>query len=172
MKMAASQRMGFIPVIPQEGGENNKVNREEAAVIGHLTEAVYRLHEQEKDWNPARQIGIIVPFRGQIAMIRKELDRRGLKDHEKITIDTVERYQGSQRDVILFSTTIRQLYQLEVLSNPVKTEGQWVDRKLNVAITRARKQFFMTGNPLLLERSDAYSRLIGYINGVQSRSSD
>lgn len=163
MQMAATVRMGFIPVVPKEYGENNKVNREEAVVTGQLVEALYRLHQKEKDWNPARQIGIIVPFRGQIAMIRKELAARNLEGYEDITIDTVERYQGSQRDVILFSTTIRQPYQLEVLSTPVKTEGQWVDRKLNVAITRARKQFFMTGNPHLLERSPSYSQLIDYM---------
>lgn len=163
MRMAATVRLGFIPVIPREGSENNKVNREEATVTGQIVEALYRLHGQEKDWNPARQIGIIVPFRGQIAMIRKELAARNLEGYEDITIDTVERYQGSQRDVILFSTTIRQPYQLEVLSTPVLTEGQWVDRKLNVAITRARKQFFITGNPHLLERSPAYSQLLDYI---------
>lgn len=169
MRLAATVRMGFIPVVPEEYGENNKVNREEAAVVGHLVEALYRLHEREEDWNPGRQIGIIVPFRGQIAMVRKELAARNLKDYEAITIDTVERYQGSQRDVILFSTTIRQPYQLDVLSTPVQTEGQWVDRKLNVAITRARKQFFMTGNPLLLERSPSYSELIDYIQKRQQK---
>ena len=162
-RRVAERRLDFIPVVPTEYGENNKVNREEATVIGQLVEALYRLHEQEKDWNPARQIGIIVPFRGQIAMIRKELEERKLEDCGQITIDTVERYQGSQRDVILFSTTIRQPYQLEVLSAPVQTEGQWVDRKLNVALTRARKQFFMTGNPVLLERAPAYRELIDYI---------
>lgn len=167
MRMAATVRMGFIPVVPAEYSENNKVNREEATVIGALVEALYRLHQTEEDWNPGRQIGIIVPFRGQIAMIRKELANRHLEEYENITIDTVERYQGSQRDVILFSTTIRQPYQLDVLSTPVKTEGQWVDRKLNVAITRARKQFFMTGNPKLLERSPSYSQLIEYIEKEQ-----
>lgn len=163
MKMAARKRMELIPVVPTEPSENNKVNREEAAVTGNIVEALYRLHEKEKDWSPARQIGIIVPFRGQIAMIRKELAARRLEGYENITIDTVERYQGSQRDVILFSTTIRQPYQLDVLSTPVLTEGQWIDRKLNVAITRARKQFFMTGNPHLLERSPSYSQLLDYI---------
>ena len=167
--MAATVRLGFIPVIPHEGSENNKVNREEATVTGLIVEALYRLHGQEKDWNPARQIGIIVPFRGQIAMIRKELAARNLEGYEEITIDTVERYQGSQRDVILFSTTIRQPYQLEVLSTPVLTEGQWVDRKLNVAITRARKQFFITGNPHLLERSPAYSQLLDYIRKQEQK---
>ena len=89
----------------------------------------------------------------------------GVEGAEHIVIDTVERLQGGQKDYIIFSTTISQYYQLGILSEPVEVEGQSVDRKLNVAITRARKQLFVVGNEPLLKMSDIYGKLIAYCRG-------
>ena len=83
-------------------------------------------------------------------------------------IDTVERLQGGQKDYIIFSTTISQYYQLDTLSEPVEIEGQNVDRKLNVAITRARMQLYVVGNESLLRMSDIYGKLIDYCTGEGS----
>ena len=84
-----------------------------------------------------------------------------------ITIDTVERYQGSQRDIIIFSTTVSRPYQLSILSEPVMTDGREIDRKLNVALTRARKQFFMTGNETLLRNCTAYREFLDFLSKEQ-----
>lgn len=82
-------------------------------------------------------------------MIRKEIDKLEIPELQNISIDTVERYQGSQRDVIIYSFTIHHFYQLEFLTaNSFIEEGKIIDRKLNVAITRARKQMIMTGMPV------------------------
>jgi superfamily I DNA and/or RNA helicase len=78
-----------------------------------------------------------------------------------ISIDTVERYQGSQRDVIIYSFTVQQPYQLDFLTaNCFEEDGKTIDRKLNVAITRARKQLLMTGNVAILSRNALFSELI------------
>ena len=79
-----------------------------------------------------------------------------------LLIDTVERYQGSQRDVIIYGTTITQSYELDMLSNIVTIASADVDRKLNVAITRARKQLFVLGNRQLLSQNALYKKLIDY----------
>ena len=96
-------------------------------------------------------------------MIAHELEALGIPGTEAITIDTVERYQGSQRDIIIYSTTVSQRYQLDILSVTSQADGQMIDRKLNVALTRARKQLFITGNAPLLRHSDIYRQLIDSI---------
>jgi superfamily I DNA and/or RNA helicase len=104
-----------------------------------------------------------VPYRNQIAMIRKEIEKLDIVDLQKISIDTVERYQGSQRDVIIYSFTIQNYYQLEFLTSNCFREGERIiDRKLNVAITRARKQMIMTGNVQILSRNLIFRELINF----------
>ena len=44
-------------------------------------------------------------------------------------------------------------------------DGAIIDRKLNVAITRARKQMIMTGNPEILRNNQIFSELIEYVRG-------
>lgn len=160
----AQTRMGFIPVMPEETIENDKSNRWEAETVSRLVLSFKHLYEMNgKEPDLPKHIGIIVPFRAQIAMIRSSLVHHGITVANDITIDTVERYQGSQRDIIIFSTTVSRFCQLPALSEPVLTEGQPIDRKLNVALTRARKQFFLIGNRELLARCQPYKELLDYI---------
>ena len=106
-------------------------------------------------------MGVIVPYRNQIALIRRETERLGIGALADITIDTVERYQGSQRDIIIYSFTIQQPAQLDFLtSNCFQEDGITIDRKLNVAMTRARKQLIMTGNVEILRQNAVFSQLI------------
>ncbi len=159
----ARTRIGFVNVIPDRNENNPKSNRNEAKAVASLIKTLQALTKHNgEELESSRQIGIIVPFRAQISMIRKAIACMGLQDCNDITIDTVERYQGSQRDIIIFSTTVSRFHQLETLSEPVMTEGQAVDRKLNVALTRARKQFFLVGNEALLRRCNAYRELLDF----------
>ena len=97
-------------------------------------------------------------------MIRKEIERLNLPGLDGISIDTVERYQGSQRDVIIYSFTVQRQYQLSFLTaNTFEEAGHLIDRKLNVALTRARKQLILTGNPRTLAANAVFSQLMGYI---------
>ena len=117
-----------------------------------------------EQFDPAKTVGVIVPYRNQIAMIRKEIEKLGMPELENISIDTVERYQGSQRDVIIYSFTIQQRYQLEFLTaNSFTEDGRVIDRKLNVELTRARKQLILTGNIPTLQKSQVFNRLIQYV---------
>jgi superfamily I DNA and/or RNA helicase len=94
-------------------------------------------------------------------LIRRKIVQLGLPQLENISIDTVERYQGSQRDVIIYSTGVQDNDGLDFLtSNCFVEDGHTVDRKLNVAMTRARKQLIVTGNAPLLCRNEIFSALI------------
>ena len=158
-----AHRMIFIPSKPcRQLNISEKVNTEEARII---TDLLRRLHRQlGNDFAPQKSVGVIVPYRNQIAMIRKEIEKLGIPELEEISIDTVERYQGSQRDIILYSFTIQSRYQLDFLTaNTFYEDGLPIDRKLNVAITRARKQLILTGNETTLRQNQLFAELIDYI---------
>ena len=158
-----AHRMIFIPSMPcKQLNISEKVNTDEARIIADLLRRLFR--QMSKDFDPQKSVGVIVPYRNQIAMIRKEIERLEIPALEGISIDTVERYQGSQRDVILYSFTIQSRYQLDFLTaNTFYEEGQPIDRKLNVAITRARKQLILTGNESTLRQNQLFAELIDYI---------
>jgi DNA replication ATP-dependent helicase Dna2 len=121
-------------------------------------------------------VGVIVPYRNQIAMIREELSHKNIPRKNLISIDTVERYQGSQRDVIIYSFTISSIGQLNFLTANTFREGDFmIDRKLNVAITRARKQLILVGNPHILGADLTFYKLMEYIrmnNGYIDTTAD
>jgi superfamily I DNA and/or RNA helicase len=154
------RRMIFIPAKPDDNNDTSeKANAKEAAIVADILRRVVRFYGDK--FNPNNTVGVIVPYRNQIAMIRREIEKLNMPQLRDISIDTVERYQGSQRDVIIYSFTIRRQSQLGFLTANCFMEGDRViDRKLNVAITRARKQMIMTGNPDVLSRNNIFRELI------------
>ena len=81
-----------------------------------------------------------------------------------ITIDTIERYQGSQREVIIYGFTAHHTTQLEFLTEQTFMEGDTpIDRKLNVAMTRARQHLFMVGDAALLRNNNLFTQLLDFV---------
>lgn len=135
---------------------------DEASVVVDVLRRLYRQIGSER-FDAARSIGIIVTYRHQIAQIHRKLVLLGFPQLEAITIDTVERYQGSQRDVIIYSTGVQDQDGLDFLtSNCFEEDGHTIDRKLNVAMTRARKQLIITGQEALLRKNAIFSELIAH----------
>ncbi len=156
-------RMVFIPSPPcHTAGSSDKVNTAEAATVADCLRRIVRFYGRRFDAD--NTVGVIVPYRNQIAMLRKEIARLGLPQLEGVCIDTVERFQGSQRDVIIYSFTVHNRWQMDFLTaNCFEEEGHTIDRKLNVAITRARCQMIMTGNPALLGKNHVFRKLMDFI---------
>ena len=77
----------------------------------------------------------------------------------------MERFQGSQREVIIYGFTVRRHYQLDFLTDNCFSEnGKTIDRKLNVVMTRAMKQLYLVGNARLLATVPLYKKLMGMYN--------
>lgn len=157
-----SARAIFIPTPVDEIGVLQKVNAFESELVADLVHYLYGHYQVTgKAFHPG-SIGVITPYRAQIARIRQTLAESNF-DPDQITVDTVERYQGGARDIIIISLCTNTLHQLNILSS-LSDEG--IDRKLNVALTRAREQLIILGNPELLAHSAIYQELIGFCTVV------
>lgn len=151
-------RLAFYPSIPEKTGTSTKINHSEARIVADLVARIYE--DCRIDFDEARTLGIITPYRSQIALIKKEIAALGIPVLNRIMVDTVERFQGSERDVIIYSCCINSYFQLKFVSNLTEEDGTLIDRKLNVALTRARKQMFVTGVPKYLKSNPLYESLL------------
>jgi superfamily I DNA and/or RNA helicase len=153
----------FLPSQRDTGSMSGKTNQYEARMVADWAERIWR--ESPETFDPNRTLGVITPYRSQIALIRKELQAKGIPSLMEISVDTVERYQGSERDVILYSFCVNHRYQLKFLPNLTEENGVQIDRKLNVALTRARKRMIIFGVPDILKGNTIYASLINMVNG-------
>ena len=160
--MLTTHRIAFVAARPTVLSPSAKTNKSEARMIASTVRAIYELSSD--DFDKDKTVGVIVPYRNQISTVRNEIDRYGIPCLHDITIDTVERYQGSQRDFIIYGFTIQQPYQLNFLTNDVfEEDGMIIDRKLNVALTRARLNLILIGNPVLLNMNVTFSNLLDFV---------
>lgn len=156
------RRLTFIDVLPTiDDMRYDKSNLSEARIIAEIVYNIYK--EDECAFVPDFTIGIIVPYRNQIAIVLEALAKYKIPALCEITIDTVERYQGSQREVIIYGFTVTKPQQLNFLTSQTFVEdGVTIDRKLNVALTRARQRLYLVGNRQLLSRVPLFRQLIDH----------
>ncbi len=93
-------------------------------------------------------IGIITPYKAQVMKLKELV--------ETVEVDTVDAFQGREKDVIIISF---------VRSNDLDKIGFLADkRRLNVAISRARKKLILIGNVSLLKTNFLFSNLFERIS--------
>lgn len=161
-EILTSRRVSFIASKSPLSSPSVKTNEIEANLIARMVIQIYNL--KREGFSVEKTIGVIVPYRNQISTVRNAIDRYGIKELHDITIDTVERYQGSQRDYIIYGFTVQQPYQLNFLTSDVfEEDGMIIDRRLNVAMTRARLNLILIGNPDILRQNITFSRLIDFV---------
>jgi hypothetical protein len=102
----------------------------------------------------SKELGIVAPFRAMIHALRKAI----LPLEQSITIDTVERFQGSERDNIILCLPLISESDLRLIES-LSDDGA-IDRKLNVAISRAKQRIIIIGNLDICRKSDHYKQLI------------
>ncbi|MEN6387684.1 MAG: ATP-binding protein [Candidatus Cryosericum sp.] len=162
--LLATRRILFVPSSEQDGVSH--VHEQEARRVSLLLQAfVAAYRRQDPTFDPAASIGVITPFRAQAACIYRVLPA----DLQGIAVDTVERYQGGERDIIIVSFAVHSMSQMPSIMAP-SWDGS-VDRKLNVLLTRARKHLVLLGDPHVLEGSrledgspSHHARLLQYLH--------
>lgn len=105
-------------------------------------------------------IGIISPYKGQVQLLRRMLRKNSYWKplRHLISINTVDGFQGQERDIILISM---------VRNNEQGQVGFLSDlRRMNVAITRARMKLIIIGHSPTLCRHPFYKRLKLYIDNI------
>jgi DNA replication ATP-dependent helicase Dna2 len=120
-----------VVFIPVEADEEGRSNVAEARVVLELVRSLIR-----DQGVPPATIGVVSPFRAQVVLLRQMLDA------PDVTVDTVERFQGGERDIMILSF--------------VRSRGTgfvFDDRRLNVAITRARRKLVLVAHPGLFQKS-------------------
>ncbi len=151
-----SRRVMFIDTPADEDGDGPKTNRHEARLVVRLIDYFLAEFERRGEAFRSDSLGVITPYRAQIAQIRKALATEGREDLD-LTVDTVERFQGGARDVIILSLCTNSFNQLSSL---ISLSDEGVDRKLNVALTRARDYLVVLGNAELLKHNAVYRGFI------------
>ena len=151
-----NERLIYIPCNIDDDGKTNKTNTNEAVIVQEVIRRLLQIYEHNKvGWTRAT-LGVITPFRAQIAKINHILGDEMVKNYS-ISVDTVERYQGGARDIIIISFCANDELQLKTMSS-LSSSG--VDRKLNVALTRAKEQIIFIGNEEILTKNPIYQELI------------
>ncbi len=101
---------------------------------------------------PASKIAVLTPFRAQAANIRRYLRSNKSIDEverKKIAVDTVDKMQGQERDVIIFSLTAGDFAYMSEMADFLYNPN-----KLNVAFSRAIFKLIIVGNLENLSRID------------------
>ncbi|WP_207514057.1 AAA domain-containing protein [Longitalea luteola] len=134
--------------------QTSTYNPEEAAFLfRHLTQLVSTLDGHYKPEN-FPSIAIISPYKQQIDTLKEQfLSSPALQAYEhKIAINTIDSFQGQERDIVYISMT---------RSNPDSRIGFLSDiRRMNVAMTRARKKLVVIGDSATLSQFPFYSDFI------------
>jgi len=120
----------------------SRLNRREAELLAKKVRSLLEAGLQTE------QIGVITPYAAQVRLLRELLPMEGLE------IDTVDGFQGREKEAVLISL---------VRSNERGEIGFLSDlRRTNVAMTRARRKLWMVGDSATLATDPFYERLMGY----------
>ncbi|CAG9318521.1 unnamed protein product [Blepharisma stoltei] len=128
------------------GNEMSFKNNAEAAFIADLYDFIKRSFANQKT-----DLGIITPYRKQVEKIEEELNLRHSNWDSHMEINTVDGFQGREKDVIILSL---------VRTTDV---GFLVDkRRMNVSLTRAKFGLWVVGNEFCLENDESWAQFMKY----------
>ena len=142
-------------------GENyGRINKPEAELTVAQLKAYIAKIGRERFLEERIDVGVISPYKAQVQYLRQLLRRdEFFKPYRHaLTVNTVDGFQGQERDVILISL---------VRANEEGQIGFLGDlRRMNVAMTRARMKLIILGNAATLTRHTFYRQLYAYVKQV------
>ncbi len=141
----------------QDAETLSRFNLEEAALLINQAEKLVEEIGLEKWLAENITLGIITPYRAQVDHLHKLAEASPVLEtlHKLININTVDAFQGQERDVIAISF---------VRSNTKAEVGFLSDiRRTNVAMTRARKKLIMIGDSATLGSHPFYIDLLEFV---------
>ena len=144
------------------GESFGRINKDEAELTLQTLEAYYRKIGKQRILDEQIDVGIISPYRAQVQYLKRLIRKREFfKPYRSlITVNTVDGFQGQERDVILISL---------VRANAEGQIGFLSDlRRMNVAITRARMKLIIIGDPSTLCRHPFYKKLYDYVKSLSN----
>lgn len=133
-----------VSLLAHRGRSANNANSIEAGIV---TELVWEL--QSRGGLRLEDIGIVTPHRAQAGAICANLQGKfGVRDAQNILVDTVERFQGQEKEAMIFSMGVEKDYSR-------KGDAGFLGdgRRLNVAVTRAKSRFFCVAPERLVENT-------------------
>lgn len=124
-------------------GSTSKENRREAKIVQEITEEVLDAGIHDED------VAVISPYDDQVDLLDRRIDR------EDLEVKTVDGFQGREKEVVIISL---------VRSNERDEIGFLRDvRRLNVALTRAKRKLVVVGDSDTVSTHDTYSQLLEYM---------
>ena len=139
------------------GESFGRINKAEAELTLLALEQYFEKIGKTRILNDRLDVGVISPYRAQVQYLRRLLMKREYFKpfRHLITVNTVDGFQGQERDIILISL---------VRSNDEGQIGFLRDlRRMNVAITRARMKLIILGDAPTMTRHPFYRKLYEYV---------
>ena len=143
------------------GESFGRINRLEATQTIEVLKEYFTKIGKTRILEERIDVGVISPYRAQVQYLRGLIKRdQFFKPYRSlISVNTVDGFQGQERDVIIISL---------VRSNDEGQIGFLRDlRRMNVAITRARMKLIILGNQQTMTRHPFYRKLYEYIEALQ-----
>lgn len=135
------------------GESFGRINKAEAQLTLNTLEDYFKKIGKQRILDEHIDVGVISPYRAQVQYLRRLIRKReSFKPYRhSISVNTVDGFQGQERDIILISL---------VRSNDQGQIGFLNDlRRMNVAITRARMKLIILGDKATLCRHPFYRKL-------------
>lgn len=146
------------------GESFGRINQDEAELTLSTLEQYFNKIGKQRLLDEAVDVGIISPYRAQVQYLRRLIKKRPFFKpfRHLISVNTVDGFQGQERDVILISL---------VRANDDGQIGFLRDlRRMNVAMTRARMKLIILGHVPTLVRHPFYKKLYDYTQSLQQDS--